>query len=114
MGTKRVTTNQIEEVLVTEHIAHRDRFYKILSIEGRPLRFEIDSGAAVSIVSAGTVRRYFPWKKLQTTSVQLLTFCKTSVKVIGVVPVAVAWRGSTVSLNLYVTNVDREPLLGRE
>lgn len=111
MGLKRVTANQIEEVFVVEH---RDKFYKVLNVEGQSLRFKIDSGAAFSIVSTRTVRKLFPLSRLQPTTLQLVTFCKTSVKVIGVLPVMVFWRDSRVKLNLYVTNVERESLLGRE
>lgn len=114
MGSKRVNANQVEEVFVAEQIEHRNKFYKVLSVEGQSLRFEMDSGAAVSIVSVRTVRKMFPLKRLQPTTLQLVTFCKTSIKVIGILPVLVFWRGRQVKLNLYVTNVEREPLIGRE
>lgn len=52
---KRAATNVIEEVLLVEHTEHRGKFYKTLKVKGKPLRFEVDSGAAVSIVNIGIV-----------------------------------------------------------
>ncbi|XP_039306745.1 uncharacterized protein K02A2.6-like [Solenopsis invicta] len=49
MGAKRASANQIEEVLTAEHPNYRDKFFKTLTVDGKALRFEIDSGAAVSI-----------------------------------------------------------------
>lgn len=67
MGSKLVTTNQIEEVFVAEHAEHRDKFCKVFNVEGQSLRFEIDSGAAILIVSVRTVRKLFPLRHLQPT-----------------------------------------------
>lgn len=89
MGSKRATTNQIKEVLITEQVEHRNKFYKVIRVEGQSLRFDIDSGAAVSIISASTMRRLFSWKQLQTTTLQLISFCKTAIKVVGVLPVTI-------------------------
>ncbi|XP_029165366.1 uncharacterized protein K02A2.6-like [Nylanderia fulva] len=114
MGAKRASANQVEEVLQVEHCEHRGKFFKTLVVDGKPLRFEIDSGAAVSIVSTSTVQRLFPRRRLKQTTIQLMTFCKTPIQVIGVLPVSVTWRDDILTLNLYVSEVDREPLLGRE
>lgn len=106
--------NIVEEIALLEHTEHREKYYEVFRIEGKTLRFEVDSGAAVSVISTDTVREHFPHKKLQPTNVQLVNFCKTSVKVVGIIAVSVAWRGSLVNLNLYVSTVNREPLVGRE
>lgn len=114
MGAKRASANQVEEVLTVEHWEHRNKFFKTLAVDGKPLRFEIDSGAAVSIVSTSTAKKLFPHRRLQPTTVQLVAFCKTAIQVAGVLPVSVAWRGNIYKLNLYVSKIKREPLLGRE
>lgn len=55
MGTKRASTNQVEEVLTVERWKYRDKFFKTLTMDGKSLRFEIDSGATVSVVNINTV-----------------------------------------------------------
>ncbi|XP_024893068.1 uncharacterized protein K02A2.6-like, partial [Temnothorax curvispinosus] len=83
MAAKRAPANQVEEILVVEHSEFREKFFETITVEGKPLRFEVDSGAAVTII-------------------------------VGVVPVMVSGRGTKIKLNLYVSNIEREPLLGRE
>lgn len=114
MGGKQASANQVEEVLLLEHTNFRDKFFETLTVDGRPVRFEIDSGAAVTIISIRTLQEHFRNRRPIPTSLQLVTFCKTQIQIVGVVPVTVTLRGITVKLNLYVSNVDREPLLGRE
>lgn len=114
MGAIRASANHIEEVLTVEYGEHRDKFFETLMVEGKSLHFEIDSGAAVSIVSTSTVRTFFPHRRLKATTVQLMAFCTTPIEVVGMLPVSVAWRGGIHKLNLYVSKVQREPLLGRE
>lgn len=92
MGAKRASANQVEEILNVEHWKYcgSTKFFKTLTGDRKSLRFEIDSGAAVSILSTSTVRNHFPHRQLQPTTVQSVTFCKTAIKVIGVFPVSVA------------------------
>lgn len=93
MATNRAATNQIEEVFVPEDIKHRDEFFKTLVVEGQDVRFEVDSGAAVSMISESTAQFLFPSKQPQPTTLRLVTFCKTQVQVIGVIPVSsLAWQ----------------------
>lgn len=61
-----------------------------------------------------TLQKYFPFKRLQPTTLQLITFCKTPINIVGIVPVMVSWREIKTKLNLYICNIEREPLLGRE
>jgi len=114
MGAKQASVNQVEEVLTVEHWNHRDKFFKTLVVDGKTLRFEIDSGAAVSVESTSTVKRFFLKRSLEATKLQLVAFCKTSIEVVGVLPVSVVWRGGICKLNLYVSKIEREPLLDPE
>lgn len=78
------------------------------------MRFEVDSGAAVTIVSIRTAQKYVSLSKLESTSLQLITFCKTQIQIVGVISVTVSELGANTKLNMYVSKIDREPLLGRE
>lgn len=80
----------------------------------RPVRFEIDSDAAVTIVSTHTLQKFCPSERLQSTELQLITYCKTSIKIVSVVSVIVRWKGTEAKLNLHVSSTACEPLLGCE
>jgi len=95
MRAKQVPANQVEEIIV-EHQRFRDKFFETITVEGERLRFEIDSGAAVIIVGTHTLQKYFPFKQLQPTTLQLITFCKTQISIVDVVPVMVS-RGKELN-----------------
>lgn len=114
MGAKHASANQVEEVLTVKHWKYRDKFCRTLTVDEKSLRFEIDSGAAVFNVSTSTVQSFFPLRRLQSTTMQLVTFCKTSIQIVGILPVSIVWRDKMHKLNLYVSKIEREPLLGRE
>jgi len=50
MGAKRVTANQIEEVLLIQRTKYRDKFYETPLVNSKPLCFEIDNGVTVTII----------------------------------------------------------------
>ncbi|XP_024890212.1 uncharacterized protein K02A2.6-like [Temnothorax curvispinosus] len=79
------SANQIEEIMLMERSEYQDKFYETMSVNKIPVKFEVDSGAAVTIVSTKTVSELWPKIKLQSTDLRLITFY-----------------------------VDRGPLLGRE
>ncbi|XP_039313535.1 uncharacterized protein LOC120359592 [Solenopsis invicta] len=56
MGAKRATMNQVEEVFLLEHNDYRDKFFETLIVDGIPLRFEVDSGAALTIIQNRQIR----------------------------------------------------------
>lgn len=81
MGGKRATpnhanANQIEEIMSLERNGYRDKFYETMSVNNVPVKFEVDSGAAVTIVSTKTLRQLWPKNKLRPTDLRLITFLK--------------------------------------
>ncbi|KMQ93024.1 hypothetical protein RF55_6914 [Lasius niger] len=107
-------TNQVEEVLHVEQAEFRDKFEATLSINGKEVTFEVNSGSAVTLMSKRHARALFPGSTIHCTNLKLITFCKSEVKAIGYITVRVEDREKTRELNIYLTNVDRKPLLGRE
>ncbi|XP_011859117.1 PREDICTED: uncharacterized protein K02A2.6-like [Vollenhovia emeryi] len=102
------------DVLAVEHVQYRDKLLTSLIVNEKRVRFEIDSGAAVSSISQSLAKRLFPREKLHKTVLHLISYCKKPIDLLGYLVVRVRCRGKTRELNLYVTTGDREPLLGRE
>ncbi|XP_071635762.1 retrovirus-related Pol polyprotein from transposon 17.6 isoform X1 [Temnothorax longispinosus] len=107
-------TNQLEEILQLEHTQFRDKISTTLLVNGKQVKFEIDSGAAVSVMAQEHVSKLFPNSPIQQTQLKLVSYCKQNVKLLGYIVVTVRCRNKLYKLNLYVTNEKRNALLGRE
>ncbi|KAK2578340.1 hypothetical protein KPH14_012794 [Odynerus spinipes] len=98
----------------TEHLEYREKYFVTLKVEGRPMRLEIDSGAAVTIVSKDFIKRWLPNVPIAKSNLKLTTYCKSIISVLGYVRVKVEYKNISKMLNMYVSDKNREPLLGRE
>ncbi|XP_045483761.1 uncharacterized protein K02A2.6-like [Harmonia axyridis] len=110
------STNQIEELfsIESEHIDYREKFMVKIKIEGKILIFEVDSGAAVSIMSYSMFKNFFPTLQIKKTDLKLVTYCKKVLDVVGYSRMGCIYETETHILNLYIVNTDRKPILGRE
>ncbi|MDD9817031.1 MAG: reverse transcriptase domain-containing protein, partial [Gammaproteobacteria bacterium] len=84
-----------------------------LEINGKQLTMEVDTGAAVSIISESTQKKVFSKVSLQRTSVKLRTYTDEPISVLGEMRVIVTYRQSTHNLTLYVVPGNGPSLLGR-
>lgn len=116
MRRSKATMNSLGEILCiqSEHQEHRGKFFATVIVNEIPVHFEIDSGAAVTIVSKRFVGEHFPDVLLKRSKLQLITFCKTTIPVVGYVEVQVAYKNYKKILHMYVSDTERDPLLGRE
>ena len=73
-----------------------------LTVAGKPLQFEIDTGASLSLVSEETYHKLWPNISLQDTSVKLRTYTGTPLKVLGVMETTVSYDQQSVTLPLLV------------
>ena len=73
-----------------------------LTVAGKPLQFEIDTGASLSLVSEETYHKLWPNVSLQDTSVKLRTYVGTPLKVLGVMETTVSYDQQSVTLPLLV------------
>ena len=74
--------------------AGTDKPYKVmLDINGKPVVMEIDTGAAVSIISHHSQQKLFPKAKLIKPQVQLRTYTSEPIAVIGQIRVEVRHNG---------------------
>ncbi|KAL7856631.1 hypothetical protein SRHO_G00155300 [Serrasalmus rhombeus] len=82
-------------------------------IEGQTVRMEIDTGAAVSIVSENVYKNTLKHLPLKPANIKLKTYTGEQVPVRGVVDVTVQLNKQTAKLPLYVVKGDYPSLLGR-
>ena len=81
-----------------------------------PLKMEIDTGAAVSVIG---IEDYKSLKlnesMIKTTDIRLETYTKEAITPLGICKVKVAYRGKTYGpLDLYVIDSTATPLFGRQ
>lgn len=112
----KVAANELGEILSaqTEHNEFREKYYTTVILGEKEARFEIDSGAAVIIVSRSFAKIFCSGLRVEKSNLQLITFCKTTIPVVGFVRVQVRYGSIVKMLNMYIANTDREPLLSRE
>jgi hypothetical protein len=85
-------------------------------VNGVEMKMEIDTGAALSVISEKTYKRL--WKKkdtpqLQPTSAKLITYTGENIKVLGKINVTIEMNEQTASLPLIVVQGDGPSLLGK-
>ena len=84
-----------------------------VQVNGKPVPMEVDTGAAVSIISESTLRTLFPDSNLQHSSLVLRTYSNEHLKVLGELPVDVCYDSQSASLSLAVVAGNGPTLLGR-
>lgn len=85
-----------------------------VQINGKPLSMEVDTGAAVSLISYKRLKQVLPRIRVQKTTVVLRTYTSEVIPVRGEVQVNVTYGEQKKQLTLYVTRQDGPCLLGRE
>ena len=115
-------TNYVEETPISNpdisiyqvHDKQTRPFTVDLCIQGITLKFEVDTGAAVTLISEETYTRNFSNTPLQETSLQLTTYTKDQLQVLGQVTVDVSYGSQHGSYTLYVVKGRGTSLLGRD
>lgn len=113
-NTSALRTNAVEEILRVEHVDFRRPYLITLRVNDKDIRFEVDSGAAVSLISKNLFDASFPNAIIQSTNIKLRDYNEIPVKVYGFSMVRVLHNNSMFKLNLYITEVNKQALLGRE
>lgn len=84
-------------------------------VNGTEIPMEVDTGAAVTVISKATKQRYFKNAPLRKSSLKLTTYSGESLLVLGVMTGVVSYNGQTVdNLELYVVDKEGPSLFGRE
>ena len=87
--------------------------YTNVLVNGKDLVMEIDTGAAVSIISETQCKQLFPNVKLDKSSIQLRTYTGEKLPVLGQINVSAQYEDQMKSLDLVVVTGNGPTLLGR-
>lgn len=117
--TRNSNVDQIDEILsittqYTEYPHLREKFTVQVQVNKVSITFELDTGAAVTLIGLTDFKNYFPDIQLQKTDTKLVTYSKQQLTVVGFAQVQVAYHNVVKDLNLYVVHTDKHALLGRE
>lgn len=83
-------------------------------VNGVPLKMELDTGSALSIISFKDYNENFPKLKLKHTNVKLRTYTGERVTPLGKLKVNVKYENQRCNLELYVLRDGGVPLFGRQ
>lgn len=83
-------------------------------MSGVQLKFEIDSGSAVTAIAEHTYRKYFSDVSLSLTKKRLFSYTGDSIACLGVAQLPVRYAEHTHTLSVYVVRDGGPPILGRD
>ena len=84
-----------------------------LQVKDSGVTFEVDTGAAISIMSEDNIRYHFPNEPILKSMLQQKTYTKDQIPVIGEVKVLVSCNNQKGNFVLYIVKGKRPNLLGR-
>jgi len=93
---------ETEFALFNVRSKRNDPITVMLYINDHPIDMEIDTGAAVSLVSASTQKKYFQTTVVEKSDAILTTYTGEQIPVIGKIPVNVRYKEQNKQLYLYV------------
>ena len=100
-------------VYVVEKLANRPIQVE-LQLDGKPVTMEVDTGAAVSLISEWTLKQVLPKAAIHNTTVVLRTYTSERIPVRGELQVMVQYGNQKKRLTLYVTKGEGPCIMGRE
>ena len=86
----------------------------IVEVNGQQLRMEVDTGAAVSVISTATRMKLFLKRRVNKTTAILTTYKGQQMPVAGEMQMKVSYGEQNAVLTLYVVKGQGPSLLGRE
>ena len=84
------------------------------NVNGNELKMELDTGSAVSVISASDYKKYFPNESLESANITLKTYSGELLIPEGYINVQVKYNGQCEILKLYVVQKGGPALFGRE
>lgn len=85
-----------------------------VNISGLDLRFEIDSGSAVTAISKHLYEKHFKDVLLSPCRKKLISYSGTSIECLGIAKLPFTYRNQTETLNVYVIPNGGPSILGRD
>ena len=85
----------------------------IVKMDDRSIPMEVDTGAALSLVSEATYKEKWPEKTLEQSTKKLYAYSGEAIPVLGSMTVCVTYKSQVVNLPLLVVKGEGPSLLGR-
>ena len=116
MNTKTGDGNEVEELgpFIVSDRGGVQPIWIDVEIEGKTVSMELDTGAAVSIMSSTAWQTLFPRQTLKEADVALRTYTAEKMSVLGQCQVNVKVNGRKKQLVLFIVEGDGPSLLGRD
>ena len=112
---EEINTNDTAELSLFQVDSGIDRkpiHVKVL-LDNKQIQMEVDTGAAVSLMSNKQYEHLFPSRTLRPSNLQLNTYTSESIRIVGEVTVTVTYYKQAFELDLVVVEGDGPPLFGR-
>ncbi|XP_054276592.1 uncharacterized protein K02A2.6-like [Macrosteles quadrilineatus] len=106
--------NDLHNIHLLSNSKDRGKFNAKLSVDGKEMLFELDTGASLSSISLKDFQHNFPNKKLLSTAVELRTYTGEIIKPCGVAFVKCNYKGQRFIGKLYVIDHQVDAIFGRE
>lgn len=108
-----VSENQLNVIDLKTVSSMSDKYFANISINGKSVRVEVDSGARSLILSRETVEALNLKIKLEPTNVRFRSYSHNIIEPLGVANVNVSYQNRAASGELFVMPPGYDPILGR-
>ena len=99
--------------LEAELTAHSDKYFSDMEVNGKCVKFEIDTGAAVTCIGEKVFKTICSYDELIPVNLMLRDYNKKVLNILGAVMVNVTYNSQNFSLPTVVIKGERASLLGR-
>ena len=106
--------NDVDSTIFSSFRKSPNPFTVELTVQAKPLKFEIDTGASVTLISEETYNEHCQNTPLQKSSLTLRTYTGQPLQVLGQLTVDVSYHSQQGSYTLYVVKGSGPNLLGRD
>ena len=92
----------------------KEKLWQNLNVNNIDVRFEVDTGAAVSLMFMDDAISLFKDSQVFKTNFNLITYCGSKIKIVGFIMVKVYYNNNILELRLHLSKINHKPILGRE
>ncbi|XP_038064022.1 uncharacterized protein K02A2.6-like [Patiria miniata] len=85
-----------------------------LHINDRPVKMEVDTGSAITLLSMADYQKFFPGEQLQPTKIKLQTYTGEQISPAGLLNAKVRYNNQEHNGKMYIIKGNSAPLLGRD
>lgn len=79
----------------------RSKFWYVAKVNDRNIKFEVDSGSPVTVMSMKDKRKHFKHLHIQRSNIELSTYCNSSLEIYGFIEVTVVHGSTSHTLKIY-------------